>query len=82
MSNIEIAKHWRTQNTEHANSGVVLIFDGVAYGWKDSLRDPQHERPGAIAVDIFCNEYIATGGNDYDGAKEWILHPAQHLNLF
>ncbi|WP_413703358.1 hypothetical protein, partial [Raoultella ornithinolytica] len=50
-----------------------LIWDGEAYGWKNVLRDPQHERPGAIAVDAEGNMFIAEGGNDYDGAKCWVV---------
>ncbi|HCB1749122.1 TPA: hypothetical protein MYP11_005192 [Citrobacter braakii] len=49
------------------------MWDGEAYGWKNVLRDPQHERPGAIAVDAEGNMFIAEGGNDYDGAKCWVV---------
>lgn len=45
MDHVGIAKVWRQRNQEHADSGVVLIWDGEAYGWKNVLRDPQHERP-------------------------------------
>lgn len=55
MDHVGIAKVWRQRNQEHADSGVVLIWDGEAYGWKNVLRDPQHERPGAIAVDAEGN---------------------------
>ncbi|EOB1140056.1 hypothetical protein ACIQHW_004205 [Escherichia coli] len=51
----------------------MLIWDGEAYGWKNVLRDPLHERPGAIAVDAEGNMFIAEGGNDYDGAKCWVV---------
>ena len=73
MDHVGIAKVWRQRNQEHADSGVVLIWDGEAYGWKNVLRDPQHERPGAIAVDAEGNMFIAEGGNDYDGAKCWVV---------
>lgn len=45
MDHVGIAKVWRQRNQEHADSGVVLIWDSEAYGWKNVLRDPQHERP-------------------------------------
>lgn len=67
-----IAKNWRKQNPEHVNSGIVLIWDGKAFGWKNCLRDPQAERPETIAVDVDGNIFIAKGGNDYDGAKCWL----------
>jgi hypothetical protein len=41
---------WRASNPEH-RGGVVLVWEGVVYGWKNSLRDAIHERPGAYAVD-------------------------------
>lgn len=41
---VEIARSWRLQNPEHADSGIVLIWNDAVYGWKNCLRDPQHER--------------------------------------
>lgn len=73
MDYLAIAKHWREQHMECAKDGVVLIWDGVVYGWKNCLRDAKHERPGAIAVDQFDNIFIAQGGNDHDGAKCWVV---------
>ncbi|MBD8599001.1 antirestriction protein ArdR [Pseudomonas sp. CFBP 8772] len=50
------AAKWRAGNQEH-REGVVLVWDGEVYGWKDELRDPASERPG---------------GDDYNGAKAWV----------
>ncbi|EKS5411658.1 antirestriction protein ArdR [Salmonella enterica] len=69
---IEAAKKWRQEHPEHIN-GVVLIWKNKAYGWKDKLRNPECEQPGAYAVDIDNNVFIAEGGNDYDGAKCWVV---------
>ncbi|MDI3360336.1 antirestriction protein ArdR [Lelliottia sp. V89_10] len=55
------------------NHGVVLIWEGKAYAWKNCLRDPQHERPGVIAIDADGHVFIAEGGNDDDGAKCWVV---------
>lgn len=41
MSYVDIAQRWRTQNVEHAHSGIVMIWDGQVYGWKNCLRDAQ-----------------------------------------
>lgn len=66
------AEIWRVEQSESMRSGgVVLVFGGEVYGWKNELRDPQHERPGVAAVDVAGNVWIATGGNDYDGAQRW-----------
>ena len=47
---IEAAMTWRAANPQHMLTGVVLVWAGTAYGWKDRLRDPQHERPGVLAA--------------------------------
>jgi hypothetical protein len=41
---------WRAGNQEHLG-GVVLVWKGHVYGWKNELRDPASERPGVYAVD-------------------------------
>lgn len=43
-----------------------------AYGWKNELRDPASERPGAYAVDRAGLVFKAEGGDDYNGAKAWV----------
>lgn len=72
-----IAKAWRdsqSQNEKHrTNSGIVLIWNNEVYGWKDELRNPESERPNAIAVDTQGQVYVAEGGNDYDGAERWTM---------
>jgi hypothetical protein len=44
------------------SGGIVLVWQGTVYGWKNELRDPQHEQPGAIAVDPAGQVFIAEGG--------------------
>lgn len=65
-----IAAAWRNKSREHSD-GVVLIYDGQAYGWKNTLRDPCRERPGAYAVEADGSVFIATGGDPQNGAKRW-----------
>ena len=74
MNYREIAEKWRNnQEAENrANTGVVLIWEGTVYGWKNCLRDAKHERPGVIAVDQNGNVFLAEGGDDYAGAKCWV----------
>ncbi|WP_226020558.1 antirestriction protein ArdR [Serratia symbiotica] len=71
---IAIAARWRDANPEHV-AGVVLVWQGEVYGWKNCLRDASHERPGALAIDVQGHIFEAQGGNDYDGTKCWV---AQH----
>jgi len=66
---LKLADKYRTE-TGRAD-GVVLIFNGLVYGWKNKLRDPQCEQPGAIAVDENGKQWIATGGDSYSGAVRW-----------
>lgn len=70
----EIAALYRERNADHQHryrTGVVLIHAGTAYGWKDTLRNPDHEIPGNFAVDAEGRVYRACDGNDYDGAERW-----------
>lgn len=72
------ATKWRAGNQEHAG-GVVLVWRGEVYGWKNELRDPASERPGAYAVDKAGLVFQAQGGDDYNGAKAWVaVNPDEH----
>ncbi len=72
QSELQIAaRRYREANPER-KGGVVLLFEGKVYGWKNCLRDAGHEQPGAYAVDEAGHVFIAEGGNDYDGAKCWV----------
>lgn len=70
---IKLAREWRNSRDKYTHSGVVLVNPetGTVYGWKNELRDPEHERPGMLAVDEYDRIFIATGGNDRDGAQHW-----------
>ena len=67
---VAAARRYRSDYPGH-DDGVVLVWQGEAYGWKNELRDPQSERPGVYAVDADGNVWEAVGGNDYDGAERW-----------
>ncbi|MDC0948158.1 antirestriction protein ArdR [Gammaproteobacteria bacterium] len=68
-----LAKQWRDAHPDHVTTGVVLFWQGKPYGWKASLCDANHERPGAIAVDSAGNRFVAEGGDDANGAKLWVV---------
>ncbi|MFT0140798.1 hypothetical protein ACEK07_46660 [Alcanivoracaceae bacterium MT1] len=65
------ANEWRC--TRFCYHGLVIVCPGghEVAGWMDTLRVPKSWVPGCMAVDIDNNMWIATGGNDYDGAREW-----------
>lgn len=71
---VRLSERWRaSQSEKHYKTGVILIWEGEVYGWKNCLRDARHERPGAVAVDEDGHAFVAEGGNEYDGAKCWTL---------
>lgn len=73
MDYVMIAAKWRKEQPEtRAATGVVLIWEGEVYGWKDVLRDAAHEQPGAVAVDAKGCVFRAEGGDAYNGAKCWV----------
>lgn len=53
--------------------GVVLVWDSEPYGWKNELRNPESERPGALAIDADLNQWEAQGGDESSGAERWVL---------
>lgn len=65
------AREYRKDNPER-EGGVVLVWQGKAYGWKNCLRDAGHEQPGAYAVDLEGHVFAAEGGDAYNGAKAWV----------
>lgn len=68
---IDLAAAYRRD--EQQPDGIVLVWAGQVYGWKNELRDPHQERPGALAVSARNCVWLADGGNDQDGAKSWEL---------
>lgn len=69
-----LAANWRkSQPMNRKTKGVVLVFDGRVYGWKDRIRDPDHEIPGAFAVDVDGRVWQAIGGDNVAGATSWKL---------
>lgn len=79
----KVASAWRATNTEYAG-GIVLIWNGRAFGWKDSLRDPHWECPNTLAVDEDGNVYRAEGGDEYYGANygQFMGNADQNLRQF
>ena len=51
--------------------GYVLFLNNAAIGWKLELNEPQREKPGTIAINKRGKQWVAAGGNNYDGAKMW-----------
>ena len=58
---------------EGFKDGVVIFYFGELQGWMNELRDPQRWQPGCVAITPDELVYVSVGGNDYDGAREWVL---------
>lgn len=67
----KIADEYRYQNPK-LSGGVVLVFENKVYGWKNCLRNPEHERPGVIAIDEEGHVFEAQGGDCENGATIWV----------
>lgn len=66
------AEAYRRNHPTPLVGGVVVFYDGKICGWMNRLRDPESWRPGCIAADSNGDHWIARGGNEYDGAEEWV----------
>jgi len=79
MDYMKLANEWRDIHAEQtpaiATSGIVLIWENQAYAWRDKIRDASTEKPGVIAVDTEGRTFKAEGGDDYNGAKCWVVIP-------
>lgn len=51
--------------------GYTIVCNSEIGGWVNSLDNPGSWMPGCIAIDNDGNQWIALGGNDYDGAERW-----------
>ena len=56
---------------DYTGKGIVIVYMGEVGGWMNELRDPQKWCPGCVAIDTEGNQWRATGGDDYNGAKIW-----------
>ena len=72
---IQAAKSWRIDKGYVGKGGIIVLFKNKVQGWVNGLRDPQRWQPGCIAIDEAGNSWIASGGNDYDGANTWQTIP-------
>lgn len=72
MEDLETAQAWRTQHGYVGRGGVIVVFDGLAQGWVNELRDPDNWRPGCVAVDEMGHSWVTTGGDDQNGALTWM----------
>lgn len=74
---IEIANNYRKESEEDhpymANSGFIRINrDLKPYGWCLEKGLPNTECVGSYVISLQGEIWQTAGGNDQDGAREWI----------
>lgn len=67
---IKKATAWRA-NRPDLIGGVIVFHGRELQGWVNRLRNPEHWVPGCIALDCDGKQYVATGGDAYNGAQHW-----------
>lgn len=72
MSYIETARQFREQYKCVGKGGVVVLYDGQAESWVNELRNPEHWRPGCVAVDEAGNTWTAVAGGEQNDALIWM----------
>lgn len=79
------AKQYRLENgtdCPYMAHGVVIVNQsGNACGWVNEPRNPEHWEPGCYAVDTNATVWVACGGNNYDGATEWVQTTTDFAHL-
>lgn len=67
---LEAASNFRAYN-DIPSGGIILFSNNEPYAWRDRVRNPETELPGVIALDESGNQWIAEGGDGYNGAERW-----------
>lgn len=65
------ARIFRQQYDKERSGGYVIFFKGKAVAWKRFLDHPSGWEPGCIALDDTGKQWVAAGGNSYEGAMRW-----------
>lgn len=72
MDELDTAKQWREQHGYVGRGGVVVLYQGEVQSWVNKLRNPEHWRPGCIAVDEEGRSWITLAGTEQNGALMWL----------
>ncbi len=77
---IKLANDYRLEDDIPEN-GYVRIVNGKTAGWMSEIKGNEFKvLPGTWAIDKMGNKWLAIGGNDYDGAKEFQMIPHDTFN--
>lgn len=65
--NLAAARRWREQWGYVGRGGAMVLIDGEVQSWVNQLRNPDHRRPGCVAIDESGKSWTAIAGNGQDG---------------
>ncbi|WP_321853790.1 hypothetical protein [Burkholderia cenocepacia] len=71
---LDDARRYREQEELDGKGGVVVFFQGEVQAWVNQLRNPEHWRPGCIAVDEQGRTWTTIAGSERDGALMWLAN--------
>ncbi len=74
----QLANEYRHTDGSEYEGGLVIVYNNEAGGWMRHLNNPQGWMPGCIAVDINGNQWVASGGDDYNGSEQWVAIPSDN----
>ena len=64
------AQAFRKSHEQVGAAGYVIFSGGKAVAWKCWLDHPSGWEPGCIALDRDGNQWVAAGGNKYEGTEQ------------
>jgi len=73
----DIAHRWRELEGYTGKGGVCILYDDVVTSWVAMLPPANQFVPGCLAVDEEGRAWRATGGNENDGAVEWVSYASK-----
>ncbi|MAC35643.1 MAG: hypothetical protein CME38_18875 [Haliea sp.] len=65
-----VAAKWWEDRPDHPRHGFVVVK--VIPEWIENLSEPEVFVPGVHAVDFYGRQWVATGGDGQQGAREWV----------
>jgi hypothetical protein len=77
----EKAKVFREQYDKLHSGGYVVFFRGQPVAWKLWLDHPSGWEPGCVAIDDSGKQWVAAGGDAYQGAARWEPVPPDTSNV-
>lgn len=72
VESLAVAQSWREQWGYVGRGGVVVVLNGEVQSWVNVLRNPEHWRPGCIAIDESSRSWTSIIGTEADGALLWL----------